>query len=201
MFFSFSDPIVLLKQLTVKSTDSPSKPCQEQLHYEKLAALARKGNELASSQDPHTCCFCQRVFSKRSVVKKHLDFVHCRPNKIFCDLCPKFFYTKNAISKHMKGHSSKRFACSKCDYKSDFKNLFNQHMNTHAPKVACLICNKPVSAMADHMKSHKPKVSCTVCQKLVHQVSIERHMKIHSVHPRKCKICEDILDNEEDLKR
>lgn len=162
--------------------------------------LASKGNEGQRSRDPHTCCLCQKVISRRCELVEHLETVHFKATKIFCDLCPKFYFTKKSILWHMQIHMQKSFQCNVCDYKTPFKNFFYRHKFTHAEKVECPTCKKLVSSLKIHMDIHKPKKSCPICQKLIKKKCLEDHIKTH-VTFYECDDCTRKFENKEALRR
>lgn len=185
IFISVSDPIVLLERLNPKIPFNFS----EESHQEKsvfsaeVNTLTRKGNENLKSSDPHTCCVCQKVISNRSHLKMHLETAHCKSTKITCDLCSIFFFNKRMFDRHVKFvHGDKKHSCNVCDFKTASKYILKVHNLTHAAKVECLTCNKPVSSLKKHMRSHVPKESCLICQKLLTKFNMKRHKKeIHKI--------------------
>lgn len=124
--------------------------------------LALKGNKGIRACDPHTCCLCQKVSYNRKALRDHLERVHCKSKKMFCDLCPKFYFTRRAIFAHMKVHNKKNFTCNICDYKTVFKSRLKTHKMTHSEKVECPTCKKPLSSLKLHMKNvHNHRKSCS----------------------------------------
>lgn len=170
-------------------------------HSEKVSSLAEKGNEGKPWDTLHTCCLCRKTLATRGVLKDHLENVHFRSKKIFCDLCPKFYFTKSSISLHMTMHLKKKFACNVCDYKTARKGDLQQHQMVHAKKVECPVCKKSRFNLKAHMLVHKPKVSCSICQAMVLRGSLKKHLTTHETKIRKCKICEDSFDSIEELRR
>lgn len=195
----FSDPTILLERYDFETLTPKSHQNEQTIgRAETAKSLAFKGNEWLRAKSPHTCCFCQKVFSHRFNLIQHLECVHIKTNKMFCDFCPKFFFAKFAILDHMKVHGSKNLTCNICDYKTFKNSLLESHKLMHAAKVECPICKKQVSSLKLHMKYHNPKQSCTVCRKLVHVFGLKQHMQIHS---NKCKECKKNFDNIEALRR
>lgn len=211
----FTGPVVLLDRLAFKEspkTISSSKIVKIRKHYktsktsvsELAVNEARKGNEHLSCYDPHTCSICKRLFSSRYALRSHIDVVHGKTKKFFCDLCPKILYHKTHMHLHMRDvHSKKKFSCNICDFKTASKKNFLGHKMTHSEKVPCPICKKPVSSMKKHMINHKPRERCPTCNLIFSSRSLKQHMKIHNriaiVH--KCESCGEAFDNKEDLRR
>lgn len=208
--FSFSDPIVLLERLDFKMSGSSDHKKNIYKSKKKTGAsaiamtLAKKGNENLSCLDPHVCCFCGKLSSSRYALRSHIDTVHCKSRKLFCDLCPKYFFNRTHILTHMVTvHSKKNFSCNICDYKTASKRVFLFHKMTHNAKAPCPICNKQVSSMKRHIAIHKPKESCPICFKLFQKRCLKNHMKTHTriKDAQKCRNCKDTFENKEDLRR
>lgn len=140
--------------------------------------LARKGNEGKLARDPHICCFCQKSYSTRRVLKIHLEKIHCRKNKMDCDHCPKFFFTRNDILKHIKVHKTKVLVCGVCDYKTANKRRLESHKRTHAVKTECPVCKKHFALLENHIQS-------------VH----------NEENIQKCETCHEIFETRENLRR
>lgn len=170
-------------------------------YSEVAVALARRGNEKVGCLDFHTCCFCQKILSCRAALGRHIEMTHCKTTKLLCDFCPKIYFTKSAILRHLKSiHCKKRFACNICDFKTAQKGCLKGHKLTHAPKVQCHICKKPVTSLKKHLEAHRPKTACPICKEFFHKKAIENHMeKIHN--GVKCKKCQWTSDNFEKLRR
>lgn len=75
---------------------------QDDIPMATADTLTLMGNEGKNCMEPHTCCICLNVFSRRGVLKIHLERKHLRINEMFCDLCPRSFFAKNDVHKHMK---------------------------------------------------------------------------------------------------
>lgn len=200
IFFSSLDLIVLLERLNIERATfiTSNLEYKKSGQSETLEDLEKKGNDGLTSKDPHTCCIFQKVISNRAYLRRHLETVHLRQAKMSCDLCPKFFFAKNSIKHHMKVHGKQRFACNICDFKAKVKQSLIRHKLTHAVKVGCPICNKQVSSLDCHMIQHRPKVSCPICAKMVTKKQMKLHMK---THVKKCRNCQEVFENLEDLKR
>lgn len=159
-----------------------------------IEALARKGNEGLRFDKPHTCCICQKVISKYSHLLDHLKNMHCRITKFSCDLCPKFYFTKPFMRRHMReSHSAKKFTCNSCDFKTTVKRSLEVHKLTHSAKIECPICKKQVSSLKSHQRMHEPEESCLICQKMISKRYVRKHMKVHGLY--ECNICDEAFAN------
>lgn len=142
-------------------------------------ALALKGNEGLSFKDPHTCCLCKLVAKNRKNLKRHLKCIHGRATTLYCDHCPKIYFARDRLTRHMKVHCQRVLACNHCDYKAAYKHNLTIHKLTHEVKKKCKICGKRVNSLKSHLKSHLPKEPCPVCGKKVRRYNMSSHVKIH----------------------
>lgn len=174
---------------------------KSKFYSDEVTALAKKGNYGLKTVDPHSCCFCQKVFSSLANIKKHLVTFHIKSKKVSCDLCPKFYFTKAAIINHIKVHGKKIFSCNICDYRTPAKGHFQRHKLLHTAGVLCSICDKKVSVLKSHMRMHtETKKSCPICGKLFcNNSTMKHHLKSHKM--RKCDKCEEHFESREDLRR
>lgn len=165
-----------------------------------LNSFLRKCYEGRHPKDAHTCCFCHKTVSARSELKQHITNAHIRSTKMFCDLCPKIYFSKKTIGRHMvDSHCKKRFTCNICEYKTADKYSFQRHKQTHEAKETCPICKKKVSILRQHLISHRPGKSCLICKKII-KGSMKKHMQ--AVHGQiKCKQCVEVFENKEKLRR
>lgn len=184
---SFLEPFVLLERLPIEKCLNSS---------DNLIVLIKKGNEGVSYSQPHTCSLCSKVYTTRFGLKRHLEIEHLKATKLFCDLCPSFYFTKARMRHHMNNiHSKKNFCCNICEYKTSSRSRYKNHKQIHS-KTECPICQKPVGSVKSHLKTHAPKKCCPVCNKLV--TKVKEHMTIHF---KKCRICDEIFENQFKLKR
>lgn len=190
---------MLLERLTINPLGKYDFP-----EYSKgsIETLEKKGNEGLSWREPHTCCFCQKKCYNRGGLSNHLKTVHHRNKKLLCDLCPKFYFHKRMIARHMREiHSKKSFECNICEYKTTRKSHFERHKLTHAEKVECPICKKLVNE-ASHMRIHEPRISCPICKKMFKKHCLKNHMKMHTrKSSQKCENCDENFKSREDLRR
>lgn len=141
-----------------------------------IETLLRKGNKGQLAREPHTCCLCRKKFSVRRHLRVHLGVMHCKTTKMFCDFCPKYYFSKDSLFKHMKLHTKKKLRCKKCDYKTVFKSDMAKHKIVHSKKkIECSICQKPVIALKEHLLTHRPKKSCPKCQKFISIKGLKKH--------------------------
>lgn len=169
--------------------------------YETLDALVRQGNDGLTATAPHTCSVCGKVVTTRHSLRVHLQTFHVNSAIMRCDLCPKFYFNKHAIFRHMKNrHAEKKFKCKVCGHETSRKENLEKHMLVHGGKVECPICKIRVVSLEGHLKKHRPKLQCSVCQKMFAETSLKKHMKVHS-RPHKCGNCMEVFIYREELRR
>lgn len=194
----FKSKQALKKHKIIHKDDKSEKYAEKAPTADPMLELARKGNEGVKFEDPHTCCFCKKVFSTRKTLKTHLIGVHKKAPPLCCDLCSKFYNYKILLEKHMKIHCEKPFTCNICDFKTVHKAELKSHKMTHEPKYQCNICNKKVSSIREHMRSHVLKERCPICSKMVKYP--KDHKKFHDEKRFKCNRCEEFFERYENLR-
>lgn len=162
-------------------------------HDEALRTLAKKDSHSLGTKDRHKCHICGMVCSDSRRLRLHLENVHLRTTRMSCDLCPKFFFTKEAIKQHVKAHSKKRFVCNICDYKTARKGHMIRHKQSHDK-----IISKSQLELDDLVKKgnegqhwNEPH-ACTFCQKVFTcRKSLKTHLQ--SFHLKatefRCDLC------------
>lgn len=193
----FSDPIVLLERFDVEALSLKLDQKKENnICSETLDDLVRKGNEMLGYKDPHTCYFCRKTLKARYRLKLHIQAVHLRSVKFFCDLCPKICFHKQDVKGHMKKiHSEKNISCQFCNYKTNSVYNYKKHKLTHGEGVECPICKKRVTLLKSHYKdAHGQKVKCPVCQMVIVKKHLKLHMSKHIEKPHKCEKCDEVFD-------
>lgn len=163
-------------------------------------SLAKKGNEGLQARDPHTCCFCKKVCTGRPGLVTHLEGSHLRTTEMFCDLCPKVYYTKSTMTCHVKTHRAKVFACDICDYRAAKEFLLRIHKGIHNEAEECPHCKKQVNDLKRHLDLHKAKVKCPDCPKFILKLFMRQHKETHHA-PKTCSVCSKTLENKEALRR
>ena len=106
----------------------------------------------------HKCTECEKSFTIKSRLNRHLR-VHTTTVKSYaCDVCGKSFLQNDYLKKHMKWHSPELpYSCSFCDKKFPFLFAVQSHEKTHRG-----VCN----------------YACTKCDaSFVHSNSLTWHMK------------------------
>ncbi|CAG9770179.1 unnamed protein product [Ceutorhynchus assimilis] len=91
----------------------------------------------------YKCMNCDKEYKDERVLKVHMAKIHgigvgkvkvpIRERNYACQLCPKAFYAKNKLVRHLYTHSGEKpFDCPMCDKKFNDKSYVKQHLrNTH----------------------------------------------------------------------
>lgn len=143
-----------------------------------LEALLHKGNDGLGCHDPHTCCLCQKIVASRGGLKAHLEMFRCQA--LFCDLCPKIFFSEKDL----------------CTHKKTVHNLCKKKK-----KFECEICKTPVVNLRIHLRIHRPRVNCPVCKKSISNYTFAKHLEGHASKDYKCQRCDEAFDRKEKLRR
>lgn len=170
----------------------------KQKENEAVYQLARKGNEGLAKAEKHICCLCKKVLANHDGLVEHLKNIHGKGPAMFCDLCPISYHSKFKLTQHMKVHSTKKFACNICDFKTAYKSNFENHKLRHGLREKCKICNKLVTFLKEHLKLHRHRKACPVCKKMVAAHQFTDHVRRHDKWS--CKECGDQFTSKNDLK-
>ena len=109
------------------------------------------------------CRSCNRSFPFESDLTNH-HLKHQRHPGHQCNhqvqgtVCRKWFFVKSDLTKHIKTHSGKIYACMECDYTTYDIRYLRAHMYTHSDKerYVCSNCNKRFKHHTQ-LRHHKEK--------------------------------------------
>lgn len=98
-------------------------------------------NRKADLPRKYICNICQKAFKSNSELKLHK--VYHAEKQFHCDQCSRKYYTKTALSEHMKKHRNEpMFICDICGIRQSSRKSFREHLESHSDiKVTCNICN------------------------------------------------------------
>jgi len=127
------------------------------------------------------CKFCDKMFGNQSRLKDHIKDIHENPDGIRCEICNKHLTHALHLRIHLKTHDPNRrreFKCLQCDFATDNKSHFKNHLDFHKRK------NAKIAAIKNPLK-------CPQCPAIFrNQNNLSGH--ISSVHPKdllECDIC------------
>jgi hypothetical protein len=144
------------------------------------------------------CLYCNKICADKGVLNKHINRIHLAA-KILCKFfgCGQYFHTQTEADEHFeqqhqKIEDSKKYHCSKCNYRSAHQQNFKYHISRiHKDKILpCPKCSKCFSSsftLKVHIKrTHSPRKVCPYCNKSI--LNIRMHLK-----QEKCKRCQKVL--------
>ncbi|XP_058463073.1 transcription factor grauzone-like isoform X2 [Malaya genurostris] len=146
---------------------------------------------------------CNRFFYIKCKILEHIRS-HQNPKRFHCEICNKYYSTKEYLELHHMRHSSpeeKPFACDKCDKSFPKPSLLNAHSKTHI-QAECNVCHRKLAniySLKVHMLLHtdnleQAKHICDTCGKEFNRkLALDQHIMRHKgINPEKklqCHIC------------
>lgn len=94
------------------------------------------------------CTECSKEYKDKRVLQIHMAKVHeigvgeiklpSKERKYICHICPKAYYAKNKLTRHLYTHTGEKpFFCTICDKKFNDKSYVRQHMiKTHKTDIS-----------------------------------------------------------------
>lgn len=119
----------------------------------------------AHAAAPFYCSFCQRPFSSGSKMDDHVAKHHSSAQSLqrsfACPRCPKAFFKRHHLSRHLALHDNPRHACPKCPATLRSAETLRLHLESvHSngeTKYACSDCPKTF-ASAIYLQRHRHRV-------------------------------------------
>jgi len=142
-----------------------------------------------------TCKICDKNYSSKKVLRRHIKNIHENPGSFECDVCKVRFNEKGNLKAHQKIHIKNRpkpFKCNKCDFATHSKGNSKKHLKTHERIIKiCVKCNKTLYKN----RIHDCRLDCKFCgKKFKHNATVFNHIKEHHAHEIErtffeCDIC------------
>ncbi|XP_063533550.1 zinc finger protein 157-like [Cydia strobilella] len=119
----------------------------------------------------HECPVCEKKFSRKPFVARHIRQVHEKERKHQCELCPKAFFTNSALQEHLGTHSTERlYECDECGLSLKTKETLRAHLTVHSglKTYQCRLCDKSFRTTSNlnvHMVTHtkEKRYECRYC--------------------------------------
>ncbi|XP_060859111.1 zinc finger protein ZFP2-like [Metopolophium dirhodum] len=171
---------------------------------------------ISEFKEPLFCALCNKLFYKKSVLKRHI-LRHTRENTYNnrnlcykCNTCGKRFSQEKLFKTHMRLHTKEKpHVCDFCNKGFATSSSLIRHIRTHTGKkpYKCDICDKSLtllSSLKDHKRIHtgeKP-YKCLICDKQFNQKpTLRRHTRIHTNDkPYQCDFCKKFFSQAVHLK-
>lgn len=119
---------------------SPKKPRKPYKKREKKEVVG------SSSKEPVKCPTCDKSFTRKYHLERHLVHTSCNPGNIqrdefSCEVCNKVFSRVDNLRMHLRAHlgqksRSRDFQCPYCEKSFYGSSLLNIHVRTHTRKFA-----------------------------------------------------------------
>ncbi|XP_070203722.1 gastrula zinc finger protein XlCGF57.1-like [Littorina saxatilis] len=110
---------------------------------------------------PHVCELCGKTFVFKGVLEQHKQYMHVKDKVFQCHLCPKFFYRRQGLARHVRTHSGQRpWVCGQCGQGFTVKYNLKVHERLHSGErpYQCKQCDAAFAqknSLNVHMKKHE----------------------------------------------
>ena len=160
------------------------------LCFMPLAATPPAGSSTQEQSEVYTCSYCQKTFSRRSNLKRHIEGMHHKRTHP-CAQCTKVFKYPNSLQRHVRTiHENHTYDCEQCGQKFINRDDLKVHVSVkHQGKVyPCQDCDKTF-ATPRNLRAHRDSIhagkthACLLCNKsYAHRGSLNNHCTgVHGV--------------------
>ncbi len=188
------------------------KQCTEKLGLQEGNRNTHKESNPLSCK----CTLCEKSFSDKEYLFKHLYEAHVKQKAFSCTLCDKSFVTKLSLTSHVATvheNKPKPFSCALCAKSFSEKGTLKFHINTVHHKLkhfTCTWCDKQFATkrlMVQHtnfVHYNLKLFSCPLCDK---SFSTKGNLKVHvdAIHRKQnnlfCTFCDKSFAYKRELNR
>uniref|UniRef100_A0A336N0Y8 CSON004154 protein n=1 Tax=Culicoides sonorensis TaxID=179676 RepID=A0A336N0Y8_CULSO len=145
------------------------------------------------------CIVCDKQFSSKSVLTRHIRTVHEKVRKYSCYICTQSFKLKSHLDAHQSSHTNERpFKCEICSLSFKTEIVLKNHLKSHSIEAShiCDICGsnfKSLTYLKIHQATHTDvrNFKCDLCDKSFKTArTMKDHKKTHfDTQPFDCHIC------------
>uniref|UniRef100_A0A0A1X0E7 Zinc finger protein weckle n=1 Tax=Zeugodacus cucurbitae TaxID=28588 RepID=A0A0A1X0E7_ZEUCU len=150
------------------------------------------------------CPYCERKFTKVSVMRQHVQGIHENKKPYICDECGRSLKTLAALAEHKLVHTNDTpFECEVCQRAFKNKARLKVHLETHNDSsYICTECGLKLNTrrtLKMHMLVHSDakRYKCDFCPAAFKRTkALKNHLILHTgMRPYKCNFCEKTFSN------
>lgn len=226
----FVQDFIKTESLLDESNHQDHQPSKTKLNVKKQSSSSskpiksRKRSKTKPTKEgvkTYECATCQKVFSKRSCIIKHLQIHLPRTRTYKCQHqhCEFTCHNRNAVRKHMWIHmKEKKFECYLCRGSFESRKLMKEHMvsehcNSDQFIQICCFCSqtyKTRKEVEDHEnRTHRmERLNCVTCGKeFISMPGLRGHIQrfhtnnfVKRPDPVPCPVCNKIMSSKSALR-
>lgn len=157
--------------------------CESKFQRTQLLLSHRR---IHTKEKPNICHICGKQFNGLSATKRHIQQVHHRLKRIFCEICNMSFASNGKKEEHINTHTNFRpYMCTLCgkSFKQRASLYAHKMYHSHNYPFECRWCEKRFKRKSEvqlHEMRHtgEKKFACNVCME---SFSAYRVLKKHSM--------------------
>ena len=168
------------------------------------ASTSSSSSKKSDSEKSLQCKICDKIFCKKSILKRHLQ-THSEEKNYKCRHCGKAFKQHQGLIQHLRHvHPKETYTCELCNETISNQNYID-HLTFHRKEKrnTCETCGQSFqykSELKTHLNTHG-KSKCEFCDKIFDTEIFDQHVKNCIIKYFKCKFCERTFKWRNHLKR